>query len=312
MEVTSFVHPVYVPQMKDAKEVLEGIVQSPDIQYMALVPNEKGFDKAIEQGVRAVSLVVGASNSFNLENVKMTREESIQKLESVIIKAKAADIFIRYNIATAFWCPFEGRTDSNLVLEMVKRIDSLGVDEIVICDTIGRENPKQVYSLFKGMMKMEPDAMITAHFHDTYGLAQANIIAALQAEVIRFDASMGGLGGCPFAPGAAGNVATEDVVFLMKELGIQTGIDLESLKSCLGLIREIPLGLGARCAPSTYGARPRLDHRACENKPHPRHILAVDSLWRFGARRRTPGGDRPTAIRLTRPPGRWCFGRPSG
>lgn len=239
MEATSFVHPVYVPQMKDAKEVLDGIVQSSDIQYMALVPNEKGFDRAIEQGVRAVSLVVGASNRFNLENVKMTREESIQKLEGVIVKAKAADVFIRYNIATAFWCPFEGRTDSNLVLEMVKRIDRLGVDEIVICDTIGRANPKQVYSLFKGIMKMEPDAMITAHFHDTYGFALANIVAALQAGVIRFDASIGGLGGCPFAPGAAGNVATEDVVFLMKELGVQTGIDLESLKSCLGLIREI-------------------------------------------------------------------------
>jgi hydroxymethylglutaryl-CoA lyase len=239
MEATSFVHPTYVPQMKDAKEVLEGIVQAPDIQYMALVPNKRGFDRAIEQGVRAVSLVVGASNSFNLKNVKMTREESIQKLEDVILKAKAEDVFVRYNIATAFWCPFEGIMDSSLVLEIAKRIDRLGVDEIVFCDTIGRANPKQVYSLLKDMMEMQPAAMITAHFHDTYGLAQANIIAALQAGVTRFDASIGGLGGCPFAPGAAGNVATEDVVFMMNELGIETGIDLESLQSCLGLIRKI-------------------------------------------------------------------------
>jgi hydroxymethylglutaryl-CoA lyase len=239
MEATSFVHPTYVPQMKDAKEVLEGIVQAPDIQYMALVPNKRGFDRAIEQGVRAVSLVVGASNSFNLKNVKMTREESIQKLEDVILKAKAEDVFVRYNIATAFWCPFEGIMDSSLVLEIAKRIDRLGVDEIVFCDTIGRANPKQVYLLLKDMMEMQPAAMITAHFHDTYGLAQANIIAALQAGVTRFDASIGGLGGCPFAPGAAGNVATEDVVFMMNELGIETGIDLESLQSCLGLIRKI-------------------------------------------------------------------------
>ncbi|MFB5195315.1 hydroxymethylglutaryl-CoA lyase [Neobacillus sp. KR4-4] len=239
MEATSFVHPTYVPQMKDAKEVLEGIVQAPYIQYMALVPNKRGFDRAIEQGVRAVSLVVGASNSFNLKNVKMTREESIRKLEDVILKAKAEDVFVRYNIATAFWCPFEGIMDSSLVLEIAKRIDRLGVDEIVFCDTIGRANPKQVYSLLKDMMEMQPAAMITAHFHDTYGLAQANIIAALQAGVTRFDASIGGLGGCPFAPGAAGNVATEDVVFMMNELGIETGIDLESLQSCLGLIRKI-------------------------------------------------------------------------
>lgn len=239
MEATSFVHPAYVPQMKDAKEVLEGIEQASDIQYMALVPNKRGFDMAIEQGVRAVSLVVGASNSFNLKNVKMTREESIQELEKVVLKAKAEDIFIRYNIATAFWCPFEGMMDSSLVLDMAKRIDRLGVDEIVFCDTIGRANPKQVYSLLKGIMEMQPEAMITAHFHDTYGLAQANNIAALQAGVSRFDASIGGLGGCPFAPGAAGNVATEDVVFMMNELGIETGVDLESLQSCLGLIREI-------------------------------------------------------------------------
>lgn len=239
MEATSFVHPAYVPQMKDAKEVFEGIEQASDIQYMALVPNKRGFDMAIEQGVRAVSLVVGASNSFNLKNVKMTREESIQELEKVVLKAKAEDIFIRYNIATAFWCPFEGMMDSSLVLDMAKRIDRLGVDEIVFCDTIGRANPKQVYSLLKGIMEMQPEAMITAHFHDTYGLAQANNIAALQAGVSRFDASIGGLGGCPFAPGAAGNVATEDVVFMMNELGIETGVDLESLQSCLGLIREI-------------------------------------------------------------------------
>jgi hydroxymethylglutaryl-CoA lyase len=239
MEATSFVHPVYVPQMKDAKEVLQGIEQDPAIQYMALIPNEKGFELAVENGVRALSLVVGASDSFNLKNVKMSREESIQKLANVVKKAKANGIFIRYNIATAFWCPYEGKVDSALVLDMVERIDAMGVDEIVLCDTIGRANPQQVFNLFRQTDLQKPGAMITAHFHDTYGLALANIVAALQTGITRFDTSIGGLGGCPFAPGAAGNVATEDVVFMLQEMGIDTGIDLQSLLLSVELVRPL-------------------------------------------------------------------------
>jgi hydroxymethylglutaryl-CoA lyase len=169
----------------------------------------------------------------------MTREESINKFDSVVEKAKERDIFIRYNIATAFWCPYEARVDSDLVLDMVRRIDRSGVDEIVICDTIGRANPTQVYELFSRIFKEQPNALISAHFHDTYGLAQANIIAALQAGVTRFDTSIGGLGGCPFAPGAAGNVATEDVVFMLHEIGIETGLDLPSLLSCVEMVKPL-------------------------------------------------------------------------
>lgn len=239
MEATSFVHPVYVPQMKDAKEVLAGMEQDPAIQYMALIPNEKGFERAVENGVSALSLVVGASDSFNLKNVKMTREESINRFESVVEKAKERGHFLRYNIATSFWCPYEGKVDSTLVLDMVRRIDRSGVDEIVICDTIGRANPAQVYDIFSRIFMEQPNAIITAHFHDTYGLAQANIIAALQSGVSRFDTSIGGLGGCPFAPGAAGNVATEDVVFMLHEMGIETGINLPSLLSCVEIVKPL-------------------------------------------------------------------------
>jgi hydroxymethylglutaryl-CoA lyase len=239
MEATSFVHPLYVPQMKDAKEVLEGMDGNPNIQYMALIPNEKGYERAIENGVRALSLVVGASDQFNLKNVKMSRKESMENFESVIEKAKENGIFIRYNIATAFWCPFEGKVDPQIVLEMIQQIDTLGVDEIVLCDTIGRANPEQVYNLFQHIFSQQPKSMITAHFHDTYGLAQSNIIAALQAGVSRFDTSIGGLGGCPFAPGAAGNIATEDVVFMLKEMGIETGIDIKSLLSCVELVKPL-------------------------------------------------------------------------
>ncbi|MEE3956078.1 hydroxymethylglutaryl-CoA lyase [Peribacillus frigoritolerans] len=241
MEATSFVHPEYVPQMKDAKEVLQGMERKLGLQYMALIPNEKGYDRAVENGVNAISLVVGASDSFNLKNVKMTKEESITKFSSVVEKAKEKGMFIRFNIATAFWCPFAGKVHPDVVLEIVRRVDSLGVDEIVVCDTIGRANPAQVHDLFELISQGQPKAMITAHFHDTYGFAQANIIAALQVGVTRFDTSIGGLGGCPFAPGAAGNVATEDVVCMLHEMGIETGIDLPSLLSCVELVEPLTI-----------------------------------------------------------------------
>lgn len=239
MEATSFVHPKYVPQMKDAKEVLEGIDRDPSIQYMALIPNEKGCDRAIESGIKALSLVVGASDSFNLKNVKMTREQSIQSFETVIKKAKEQDIFIRYSIATSFWCPFEGKVDSDLVLDLVEKAENLGVDEIVLCDTIGRANPAQVFDLFEKVMSLQTTAMITAHFHDTYGMALSNVVAALQTGVTRFDASIGGLGGCPFAPGAAGNSSTEDIVFMLHEMGIETGIDLKQLLACVEMVKPL-------------------------------------------------------------------------
>lgn len=130
---------------------------------------------------------------------------------------------------TSFWFPFEGKVDSELVIKMVEEAELLGVDEIVLCDTIGRANPSQVFHLFEKVISLKTKAMITAHFHDTYGMALANVLAALQTGVTRFDASIGGLGGCPFAPGAAGNVATEDVVSMLHEMRIETGIDLQQL-----------------------------------------------------------------------------------
>lgn len=239
MEATSFVHPKYVPQMKDAKEVLEEMERDASIQYMALIPNEKGYDRAVESGINALSLVVGASDSFNLKNVKMTREQSIESFETVIKKAKDQDIFIRYNIATSFWCPFEGKVDSRLVLDIVEKAGQLGVDEIVLCDTIGRANPIQVFELYEKALSLKTRAAVTAHFHDTYGMALANVTAALEAGVTRFDASIGGLGGCPFAPGAAGNAATEDIVFMLHEMGIETGIDVNQLLKCVELVKPL-------------------------------------------------------------------------
>jgi hydroxymethylglutaryl-CoA lyase len=239
MEATSFVHPKHVPQMADASEVLAGIKKDPAIQYMALIPNEKGYLRALDNGITDLSLVVGASDTFNGKNVKMTRQKSMDVLKDVVVKAKENNIFIRYNIATAFWCPFEGKTDNNVVLDMVKQVEELGVEEITICDTIGKANPKQVFDVFQSIFNLSPKAKITAHLHDTYGTAQANVIAALQAGVTSFDSAVGGLGGCPFAPGAAGNVATEDLVFMLHEMGIETGVNLDKLFECVSLVKPL-------------------------------------------------------------------------
>ncbi|PLS18580.1 hydroxymethylglutaryl-CoA lyase [Bacillus sp. M6-12] len=239
IEATSFVHPVHVPQMKDAKEVLEKITRKTDIQYIALIPNQKGYDRAIQSNVNAVALVVGASNTFNKKNVRMSREESMSQLESVIYRAKEDGIFIRFDIATSFWCPFEGKVAVNEVMKMIEQVEKLDVDEIVVCDTIGRANPQQVYELFSNIFEKSPKAKIGAHFHDTYGLAQANTLAALQAGVTVFDSSIGGLGGCPFAPGAAGNTATEDLVMMMHEMGIETGIDFDKILDCVELVKPL-------------------------------------------------------------------------
>ncbi|GEN33943.1 hydroxymethylglutaryl-CoA lyase [Aneurinibacillus danicus] len=239
IEATSFVHPIHVPQMKDAKEVWETMQQVEELQYMALIPNEKGYERARQSNVNAVSLVVGASNTFNQKNVRMTQEESMFRLQPMVKQAQEEGVFVRFNIATAFWCPYDGRVEEQEVLDMVDQLRDLKVDEIVICDTIGRANPKQVYELFSRVFEASPEAKITAHFHDTYGFAQANVIAALQAGVTAFDSSIGGLGGCPFAPGAAGNVATEDLVMMLHEMGIETGIDLDKLLTCVTLVRPM-------------------------------------------------------------------------
>jgi len=239
IEATSFVHPIHVPQMKDAKEVWETMQQVEELQYMALIPNGKGYERARQSNVNAVSLVVGVSNTFNQKNVRMTREESMFRLQPMVKQAQEEGVFVRFNIATAFWCPYDGRVEEQEVLDMVDQLRDLKVDEIVICDTIGRANPKQVYELFSRVFEASPEAKITAHFHDTYGFAQANVIAALQAGVTAFDSSIGGLGGCPFAPGAAGNVATEDLVMMLHEMGIETGIDLDKLLTCVTLVRPM-------------------------------------------------------------------------
>jgi hydroxymethylglutaryl-CoA lyase len=237
MEATSFVSPKHVPQMADAKEVWQGMAKESGIQYMTLIPNQKGYERALEIGVRDLSLVSAVSNTFNLKNVRMTKDESLVQMRSIVEDAKSRGLFVRYSVSTSFWCPFDGEVKATDTIDFVTQLDQFGVDEIVLCDTIGRANPSQVYALFSKVLDLSTHAMISAHFHDTYGMALSNSMAALQAGISRFDTAIGGLGGCPFAPGAAGNGSTEDLVFMLHEMGIETGINFQKLLHCVELIK---------------------------------------------------------------------------
>lgn len=238
MEVTSFVSPKHVPQMADSEEVFKKIQKNNGVQQLALIPNLRGYQIAEEIGVNDIALFVAASETFNNKNVRMSVSESISQLSKVMERAKEQHKFIRFDISTAFYCPFEGQVPMKNVLSVVDLLEGFSVDEIVICDTVGRANPKQVYDLFSTVLDKSPQAKITAHFHDTYGLSKANSLAALEAGIASFDTSIGGLGGCPFAPGAAGNDSTEDFVFMLHEMGIETGIDLSKLMECVEFIKS--------------------------------------------------------------------------
>lgn len=227
MELTSFVSPKWVPQMADAKEI---VAKTKKVgRQFVLTPNERGINAALESGAQSLAVFVGVSNTFNKKNINKTTEESMEALKPLILNLKKQDVFVRACISTAFYCPFEGAVSQEATLALCRQFVDWGVDELSVADTIGMANPKESYELFAKLVEAFPDVLMTAHFHDTRRMALANISAALQAGVTRFDASAGGLGGCPFAPGATGNVATEDVVNMLHRMDVQTGIDLDLL-----------------------------------------------------------------------------------
>ncbi|MDN3449380.1 hydroxymethylglutaryl-CoA lyase [Planococcus sp. APC 3906] len=227
MELTSFVSPKWVPQMADAKEILANVEKTG--RQFVLTPNEKGISLALESGAKALAVFVGVSDSFNKKNINKTTAESMAALEPLILKLKEDGIFVRACISTAFYCPFEGAVDPEKTVALCRQFVDWGVDELSVADTIGMANPVESYELFHRLKTEFPDVLMTAHFHDTRKMALANIFASLQAGVDRFDASAGGLGGCPFAPGATGNAATEDIVNMLHRMGIDTGINLDLL-----------------------------------------------------------------------------------
>lgn len=238
MELTSFVSPKWVPQMADAKEIVEK--SKPVGRQFVLTPNAKGVELALLAGAKSVAFFVGVSNTFNQKNINRSTAESMAAIGPLIRSLKEQNIFVRACLSTAFYCPYEGKIEPEQVLQLSQQFVELGVDELSVADTIGKANPVESYQLFKTLKQELPNTLITAHFHDTRKLALANIFASLQAGVDRFDTSAGGLGGCPFAPGATGNVATEDVVHLLDSLGIETGIDVDKVcKAVAGIAPHV-------------------------------------------------------------------------
>ncbi len=238
-EATSFVSPRWIPQLADAAEVITGLPPVPGVTYAGLVPNERGYERAKAVGLSEVVLVISATEGHSRANLNRSVDEALAAIPELAQRGLADGIHVRVSVSTAFGCPFDGVPDIKRVLEIVQRVVAADIDEVTLCDTIGVANPRQVFETFNRVRHTHPNLKLGAHFHDTRGLALANVMAALDAGIRTFDASVGGLGGCPFAPGAAGNVATEDLVYMLSEMGIETGIDLERLLDVSDLVGRL-------------------------------------------------------------------------
>jgi hydroxymethylglutaryl-CoA lyase len=239
IEVTSFVHPRVVPQLRDAEQVMARIRRRPGTRYAALVPNDTGAVRAADAGVDDIHTVLSASESHNLANVNMTVAESLEKLRAVMRVAERARRPVGCGISTAFGCPFEGEVPLARLEGVVRRLVDLGARAIGLADTTGMANPRQVARTLEHLVPKFPGIEWTLHTHDTRALAIPNILAAMECGLTHFDASIGGLGGCPFAPGASGNVCTEDLVHGLHAMGVETGIDLERLIAVSRRVQEI-------------------------------------------------------------------------
>ena len=258
IEVTSFVSPKAVPQMADAAEVYAGLPPAADVEYSALIPNEKGYERARAAGARSVAVVLSATETMNRKNISMSLEQARAVSHAVVARARADAVTSRAYIAVAFECPYEGPVDAERVRLLAAELFERGADEVIIADTIGAANPQAVARLFERLGREFGTERLSAHFHDTRALALANAWAALQAGIRKFDASIGGLGGCPFAPGASGNVATEDLVLLLHQCGYATGIDVDKLCDAVAVASElIGAPLGGRMLPWRRAAQAR-------------------------------------------------------
>lgn len=238
IEITSFVNPKWIPQLKDAVEVAKSIKRNKNITYAALVPNMKGLESALEANVDEVSVFMSASESHNKKNINKTINETFPVLKEVIDEAKRANKTVRGYLSTVFGCPYEGEVDENKVIDICINLFDMGIDELSLGDTIGVANPKQVEQFLLKIESYFPKEKIALHFHDTRGMALANILVAINLGYTIFDSSLGGLGGCPYAKGASGNVATDDLVYMLHEMGIETGIDFNSLLEAGAFIQK--------------------------------------------------------------------------
>jgi hydroxymethylglutaryl-CoA lyase len=236
IEIGAFVHPRWVPQMAGTADVWSALDRREGVDYPVLVPNMKGLERALEAGVRSIAIFTAASDTFNSRNINMTVDESFAVYAPVAARAREEGLRIRGYVSTACGCPYEGDVAPERVLEVAARLLDLGCYEVSIGDTIGVGTPLQVQGLVGLLLEVIPPERLAMHFHDTRGMAVANTLAALELGIATYDSSAGGLGGCPYAPGASGNVATEDLVYLFESLGIETGVDLEKLVAVAEII----------------------------------------------------------------------------
>lgn len=231
IEATAFVSPKWVPQMADHAEVMHGIRRLPDVVYSVLVPNLKGFEAALAGGATEVAVFAAASETFSQKNINCSIAESLERFASVLDAARTAGVRVRGYVSCVLGCPYEGAVAPEAVSEVARQLFERGCYEISLGDTIGTGTPTQTKVLLQAVAKHVPVSHLAGHFHDTYGQALTNIYAALEFGVRVFDASVSGLGGCPYAPGALGNVATEDLLYMLNGSGFQTGVDMEKLRA---------------------------------------------------------------------------------
>ena len=260
IEATSFVSPKAVPQLADAAEVFERIEKRPGVTYLVLVPNERGLERAMASGVRAIAVFTATTETFTRRNIGMTIDESLATFGRIVKRARAEGMWVRGYISNAFACPYEGPVAIETVARVADALAEMACDEISLGDTTGVATPNQVVALCAALQERIPVERLAMHFHDTRGTALANVVAALQSGISIFDSSAGGLGGCPFAPGAAGNLATEDLLYMLDGMGIETGVSLEGVRQASRLIAtalDHPLpsralaAMEAACTPAT-------------------------------------------------------------
>jgi len=238
IEVTSFTSPKAIPALADAETVLARIDRVPGVEYCALVPNARGAERALASRIDEMNLVMSASRTHNLANLRMTPEQSLGQFADIVRLADGRAA-INASVSTAFGCPFEGEVSLTHVLDLLESLARIDIRRVTLCDTTGMANPQQVRAMCVAVKERWPEIVFTAHFHDTRGMGLANALAAVQVGIDRFDASLGGLGGCPFAPGASGNVCTEDLVHMFDAMGYETAVDLQALLAWAGRMPEI-------------------------------------------------------------------------
>ncbi|MGE8164009.1 hydroxymethylglutaryl-CoA lyase [Paraburkholderia sp. NPDC080076] len=267
IEAGSFVSPKAIPALRDGEAVFQQIERQPGVIYVALIPNLKGAERALASRADELNLVMSASQTHNRANMRMSCESSLVAFGDIVQHVKGSGVLLNASVATTFGCPFEGKIDEDRVISIVDTYREMGIEGITLADTTGMANPRQVTRLVTRVLERLPAAALTLHFHNTRGLGLANVLAAYEAGARRFDAALGGLGGCPFAPGASGNICTEDLVNMCDEMGIPTGIDLEKL---ITLSRGLPALLGHDVPGQLAKAG-----RNCDLHPVPEYVLQI-------------------------------------